>query len=1173
MIAQQTSMFAGQQQYAQSMGPRAALPPTSMFGVSARQTGMFGEQVAGAAAGGMRGLAGMGMAGASLAGAFAGVPTDPLSAGIMGAGAGMRFGLGGAVMGGVAAAMPIYAATAYTGALGQNFMGGMQDQLGLNSTLRNNFQFFGGSGPMGRGFNQQQMGQIGSVVAGQARANPFTNMSELNQLISGGAEMGMFSGTTNVQSFTQNFRRMISTLRDIQRELGGSLVEAQDFIRQSQQSGVFNRVDQTRLAGNLRTAESTTGMNRQQLMQLSNLGSQISMAAGGRGYQGAFGALNMASQLGSAIQGGYMSQEMLANATGGLQGSEAVQALTMRMMQLTDRFSRTGAGRYMTFAASNENGTGVDATMLERMRSGDISVSDIRRRAQSNVNSMGRARALNQEGFLRGAQLEQGGMSAQLGYLRMAMGDQIEDPGSERAQYFMRRRFGLNQGEAEAIGSLMRNQGNIALNESVTRVAAGREASYNREVSENRSFDAFSRQLEHGLSEGLGMNAAQDMGRRFATRISSAVERGFNAMMGLAEGQLSREQQMSLARISLGRGSAADLREARAGFSQSTSVAGGGGAWNPNATSLYDQMLHGMGMHSRGSVTELMRARGDTHFGQYGTTTQIDRVMRADLARQGFVTGADREALTGLMGDRSGTLSDIMQAQVRARGAGHSSNWYQYLQGRGNGNANAVDAYLASIGASGAQGGAPTVEQGMLGGGGIGAGLSAMFRGSAQDNAFSFLASGGHTAQRLRDEQTRGRLTGRRVGGAPMAGAAALDRAGTLGPGGGRQDRSLQAGIRGLEVNEEDLRALMGGGTFRQLYTSALDTTGNAQMFEDSLTSLTEESMRLEGGQRAAAQSLITNMRQSYASNGGQLGSEFRAIAVDPAQAAEFARQRATTAAGMRSVGAQLDGIAGMEQYGARLSGIAGLYARGGEGAVEQINTGMFELTRDFARMDGSQQQTLYDTLGTSEWGRSMMQNVMQYRQTDRDLSGRGRRGGRGAMDTAANLISGGTVGDMEFTVRGRSVRGQRGLEATLGMSGEDLTRARNEYIRQQQEMGVSSEGAGTMFDAYQRTARSTETEGGRRVRFSASERDELQKLAQSTGTTEAQSRRTLEQARAADPLMAQVNRTLEQIRDRLPAPPERQQANQNAQQQSNILQTIVDTIGNAVGGVPTGEG
>lgn len=1171
MMAQQTAMFAGQAQYANMIGMRQIAPPTGAFDVSARQTGMFGEQVAAGMMGAARGMAGVGMAGLGVAGALSGIPFDPISAAFAGGSAGMRFGLGGAMLGAGAAALPMMAVTSYAGALGQNFASGFQDQLSLNSTLRNNFQFFGGSGPMGRGFSQQQMGSIGNVVAGQLRSNPFTSSGELNQLIAGGADMGLFSNTRDVQAFAQNFRRMISTLRDVQRELGGSLQEAQNFVRQSQQSGIYNSNDQAAFAARIRTAVATTGMNQEQVMQLSSMGASMARAAGGRGYQGAFGAARAATQLGSAIQGGYLSQELLSEATGGLQGSEAVQAFTMRMMGMTDRFSRSGAGRYMTFALSNERGDGIDQEMMARMRAGDISVSEIRQRAQRNVNQMGRARALNQEGFLRGAQMEQGGMSGQLAYLRMAMGDQIEDPGSERAQYFMRRRFGLSQTESQVVSQLMRNQGNIALGESITNVASSREAAYNREVSENRSFEAFTRHLEHGISDSLGTTRARELGRTFATRISSAVERGFNVLMGMSEEQLGRESQMSLARLSVGRASGADRERVRHLFG--TSGTSDRVAWNADSTSPYDSILHGLGLHTRGSVTDQMVARGDRKFGGLHPIEQMQRVMSAGMAQRGFVEGTDRAVLEQMMGNRPEVLRDITQAQMRARGAGHSDSWYQYMRGTGSGNANAADAYLYSIGAAGAQGAAPGLEQGGSGTEGMYGRLRrALLPQDLQDGpegeygrAMRYLSHGGSLGTSIdRRIQALGKSDPRH------ARLAQIDVGGILTRGlGGHEEEALRTYRSSLNVSREDLQGILGEGTFGNLYRSTLDLEGgSAEAMSQSMASLREEALRMEGPQREAAQSLIQGMEHSY-SKYGRFGSEYRAVARDPGQMQAARRQMLETAAQYRSLGSSLSGVQGLEGLGSLLTGVSSAYQNGGENAFDTIQNNMFEFNSQTARLSDADRSRAFDVMGRTEEGRLLMQGVTQFRQTDRDLSGRGRRGARGARDTAAELISGGTIGDMEFEVGGRRRTGRQGLEEAMR---RDPTRAREQYIEQMQLSGVDSHNAGKMFDVYRSASEGREMEGGRRVQFSQAERDALQRVAGETGVAEAQQRRSVDQARAANPLMAEVSRTLGEIRDRLPPQQVAQDMAQVARDSRGFLSNMSERLSQLGGLLPGGE-
>jgi hypothetical protein len=1163
MMMQQTSMFAGQAQYAQTIGMRPMAPPGGLLSTGARQTGMFGEQMASGMAGFAQGAGGVGMAGLGIMGAVTGMPTDPFSAAFTGGTMGYAMGgMGGAALGAAGAALPFYAATAYAGAASRNFMGGMQDQFALNSTLRNNFQHFGGQGPLGRGFSQSQMGQIGGTVASTLRGMPNTSANELNQLIQGGSEMGLMSGTRDVQTFSQNFRRMISTLRNIQRELGGNLTEALEFVRSSQNAGVFGQGSQQAFASQTRGTMATTGMNQQQVLQLSSMGAQMARATGGTGRQGAVGAQRIASQLGAAATSGIISQELLSNATGGLEGSEALQAMTMRTMQMTDRFSRTPAGRYMTFAMSNERGNGIDQETMARIQSGDIGVSEIRRRAQSNVRHMGRARALNQEGFLRGAQMEQGGLAGELGRLRLQLGDRALDSGDEVTRYMLRRRGGMSNDEAEVTTRLLRNQGNIAMSQSITNASASREAGFNREITENRSFDAFTRQLEHGLSEATGMTEARAMGRRFATRVSGMVERGFNAMMGLAEGELTRGQQMSMGRLAAGRASASDLRTVREGFRSSTTS--GGSSFDPEGSSLSDRMLHSLGLHSRGSAADMMEGRGNSRFRYHGATTQMDELMRVERAQRGIVdpNSRDSRALEGMVGNDYETMRGISTAQLRAAAAGHGDRWHQYLPGGGE-QANAADAYRALHGY--APTASPTVAQAMMGPGGLSAGLDAMFSVTPQDNAIGFLARGGHEGVERRAYAGRTQREANRW--ASPSQLADSQRRGVQTQ--HEADRAASY-ARETEVDEGALRALMGSDDFRTLAQQTLDNEGGLETQRASWTALRDAAQRMEDPeQRRAAMAFTQRMEDSFMKNNGVYGSELRTATEDPRRRAEYLRQRQQTAGDFRSMAGSLEGLEGAEGLAARLTGVSELYATGGASAPEQIQQNLYAFTAESAALTGDRRSALMERLGRSEQGQALSQGIIQYSQRDRDLSGRGRGGARGARSTARGMLTGNTMEEMYFDVNGRDVQGARGFEASMR---RDVEGTRSSYVEQMSRLGVGAEGAGQMFDAYRAAASETSTEDGRRVQFSREERERLQKLSASTGIDDASSRHSAEQARAQNPMQAEANRILGEIRDRLPEPGERRTQATNADAQKGFLATIAEHITSLGGVTPDGE-
>ena len=205
--AQQMSMGSGQM-----MPPPAPVPPPPAMSqlLQGNQGGQFGERLAYHGAGTAMGIGSTAMGAASLMGGLgmlggAGRMLDPfgmaMGMGKMGFAAGGG-GMMGAAVGIGAAALPMglaYAGTRAVGAYTDAFKGGMQDQFALNSTLRNNFNFLGGS--RGRGFTQGQMGDIGGVMQQELNSNFRTNAGELNSLISQGAQSGMFTGTQDVSGF------------------------------------------------------------------------------------------------------------------------------------------------------------------------------------------------------------------------------------------------------------------------------------------------------------------------------------------------------------------------------------------------------------------------------------------------------------------------------------------------------------------------------------------------------------------------------------------------------------------------------------------------------------------------------------------------------------------------------------------------------------------------------------------------------------------------------------------------------------------------------------------------------------------------------------------------------------------------------------------------------------
>ncbi len=1068
-IHAQQAMASGQMAYAQQLSypmqqamqagapmppppPMAPPPMTAMQGLQGAHGGMYGEQVA-------MGMAGVGRTAWGVGSAVGGLAMDPVGLGIGAAMAGG--GLAGGLAVGGAVALPMYAAGRVADHYGGAFMGGMQQQASINSTLRGNFNFFGGQGRMGRGFNQEQMGQIGQVLQNELNTNAFTNTGELNQLISGGAEAGMFTGVRDVQQFTQRFRRMLDTLKSVQDELGGTLTEALRFVRQSRQSGIFQEVDRVNFAGEMRSAEATTGLSREQLMGLSTQGAQISRSVGGLGRQGAYGALRAASTLGGAVQSGVINEEALSEATGGLTGADAIGAFTTRMLQRSARFSRRGMGRYTIYGMSNEDGTGLDQDMLNRLMSGDMTTGEISRRAHRNVGRMGRARAINQEGHLRGALLEQGGMAGQLGMFRQMVGDRALDQGDDIASLVLQRRFRMSRPESEVMLGLLRNQGTIAQQQRFDSMGAERQQNLQTDLRENRSLDAFTRHLSHGMQQATGTRDVEAMGRRFMTRISSLVERAMNDVLGVAENAMSTEDRAAMNRMMIGRASDSDMER----LSISPGMSG-----SPDIDPRGGLFERAMGR----SPGDILRRRGDR-----GTGSIRDRMRRAVLAREGTVTGDDALALENLNKNVGATRESILNAQIAARGSGNASNIYQYL----GGNANAIDAFMNEQGMQGAGVGFNRGSLMMRGGGrlnnqnvgrdltrmamspalmlaqlGMGAGMRSQLGfmesdvmgalANPQERMADFYAGGGEMGQRLRQAgvRTRGETRMRRTA-LGLAGHAVGRLSPELARRMGIDDQGYASDVLGgLQSDRESVMALAGSEQFRRRADRILSAEGSGALGEE-LDAFSEEISRMEDpGQRAAANALRYNLRKSMGRGGGRLTDEARqrlqALRTDPERQQQIIDQRRDISRTYLGISRRLAGMEGGAELSV-LSGVAGA-AFSGTGDPREATNAMINR---FAQLDpeSAQAQRLMTAAGDQEGGEAFMGEVARRRQLFRDLSGRGRRGRRGRAAAGLGLITGNQIGGMDIRLNGRRLRSPAQIESIIARGGEDAQSVLNQ--------------------------------------------------------------------------------------------------------------------------------
>lgn len=541
-------------------------------------------------------LVGSGLAGLSTVGAGAarigGMAT-------MGAGALSMLGVGGAGMAALGGGPGMLAmAGIELGAFGaQHMYQGFQERQQVNRVLR---QRFGGmmgigGGRGGTGFSPQDMGQISTMVRGMAAEDMYTSFDELTRLMDRTAQMGLYRGVQGARQFQTRFKETVSALREIAQTMHTSLEGATQFMEQARNQGFFSGQDISRTLMQTRMAAGASGMSMDQMMMLRGQGTQMGRMLGMRGRQGATAMMNMATNLGVGMQTGMISDELIAEATGGLTGAEGAQAAAASMMQANARWMRRGAGRVMLAGLWDPESGGINMSRLQQAMSGGTSFQEIRAMGRANVAATGGRRSeffANEEriaGMLQEtglAQAVQFGMLEQ--HIQRARGVTADDPIGER---FMRRQMGLDQAQFELVREQYRNMPRILAERRVrTRTQASVEQ--NLRAREGRGLEGMRRRVSHWWESDVVGKIHQE-GDNLVTDMTSAIDNIFAEAEGRVKTTIDQR-----------------VKEAVAEFGRTGEIAKGGMLMGDVEFSAFSRQLRGSEAYQRAGETSPLAKLG-----------------------------------------------------------------------------------------------------------------------------------------------------------------------------------------------------------------------------------------------------------------------------------------------------------------------------------------------------------------------------------------------------------------------------------------------------------------------------------------------------------------------------------------------------------------------------------
>lgn len=449
---------------------------------------------------------------------------DPMSAAMRGFGSG---GLAGGVMGGLGSAG--FGMMASYGA-GQMFTGAQQQQA-LNSSMRQNFGFrnqFGGSGFTGSDTSQIG-GTMRQMAMQQGPGGEMVGFEELGRLASNMGRMGMAQGVRDAKDFSDKFREMIKTVKEIASSMGSSLEEAQKMMVGMRGAGIFKNADASKFASMIRAGASAGGLSQPELTSMMSIGSQISRSMGGRGIAGAKAGIETLTNIGVAQQMGFISEESIYNATG-LTGVEGRQAMATQQLQTAASFIRTNKGRYAMAAMADKNGN-LSKSDVEAFMYGGQSVEETRSRANHNLAGVGRANFIRNEGRLRGEMLGKfGGLAPAVMMRGWMQGKGIDiDSMGDREMLFFQRQTGMGRDEADNMVQMMRNLPQLMRQRNIS----AQDDDFSKRMNlrqQHTGIEGIKHKLE--AAKASVQNNLQQAGADFYSEGANVIDRYINKLTG-----------------------------------------------------------------------------------------------------------------------------------------------------------------------------------------------------------------------------------------------------------------------------------------------------------------------------------------------------------------------------------------------------------------------------------------------------------------------------------------------------------------------------------------------------------------------------------------------------------------------------------------------------------------
>lgn len=360
-------------------------------------------------------------------------------------------------------------------------------------------------------------------------------------------EMGMNQGERDAQDVSKKFLQMTKSLHAMSKMMGTAMDEAAKVFGQMRGAGFYSGADvmqNTRLLTTLRGQ----GISGDLALGAQTAGGGITRAGGLGTTPGAKAVGGVMSMFTGARGVGALTNEEMMNITGAATPDQAIAQLSTSVTgSLTNFYTQTGVGQAMLAALGETDGSGrftggLDAEMIERLRTGQININNLVGTGRSKVSTRDAALSFKTRGQdVAGSLLSQGDPTAAIGAIMQSVaGDKFNELDPENLISLLTERIqGLSRKEAEAMTKLYR-EGEKIRRESQQQMRAEMNAQvFATDVRERHSFEGYKRRVLGGIADAF--TPLQEMGQGLSIMSSRLFQRGEDALFDITRVQTSND--------------------------------------------------------------------------------------------------------------------------------------------------------------------------------------------------------------------------------------------------------------------------------------------------------------------------------------------------------------------------------------------------------------------------------------------------------------------------------------------------------------------------------------------------------------------------------------------------------------------------------------------------------